>query len=113
MTTKKIESGEVINTGLLKGLANHLKVKGKAAEHNPHLTGDDSKEGRINLTASKAIASELNPELFATERREKIEKLKEQIQSGNYKPKSEDVAAALQQDIVFEILSNPTDAANE
>jgi len=113
MTTKKIGTGEELHTGLLKSLQAGIKRKKKEDGTVSNDSAENSGEGKINLQASHAIAAELHPELFAAERRDKINKLKELIQTGQYKPKSEDIAAALQQDIVFEILSTPKDAVNE
>ena len=113
MTTKKIGSNEELQTGLLRSLANGIKRKKKGEDSVSNDPAENSEDGKVNIQSSKSIASEINPEIFAAERREKVNKLKELIQSGQYNPKSEDIAAALQQDIVFEILSTPKDAANE
>ncbi len=111
MTTKRIQSGEELSS-LLRNLNNNQQKKkqvdGKEESLNPAIT-----EGKVNLDISRSINAELDPSLLAAERREKIDNLKALIKAGKYNPKSEDIAAALQQDIVFEILSNPSDAVNE
>lgn len=113
MTTKKIGSGEELN-GLLRGLTSNFKKKNKVTGQEGEEANENSAvDGRVNIELSKSINTELSPEILLSERSEKINKLKELIKSGKYNPKSEDIAAALEQDIVFEILSSPKEAVNE
>jgi anti-sigma28 factor (negative regulator of flagellin synthesis) len=62
----------------------------------------------VDVALSKSIASELDPAKLITERKEKIERLKQAIASGEYNPSSDMVAAAVGQDILFEILDSST-----
>lgn len=58
---------------------------------------------RINLDISKNIQRALDPEEISLERKEKIAKLKELIESGQYKPSSEAIAQSVSQELVQEI----------
>jgi anti-sigma28 factor (negative regulator of flagellin synthesis) len=58
---------------------------------------------RINLDISKNIQRALDPDEISLERKEKIAKLKELIESGQYKPSSEAIAQSLSQELVQEI----------
>ena len=107
MTVKKVNPGQDLQSdvvNLLKQNQASKKRAGASEEEERSTLGID--ESRVNLSVSRAINSELNPELISTERRAKIEKLKELIASGEYKPSSMDVARALTEEVAFEIFTS-------
>ena len=111
MTSKKIEASDELRSSLLKHLGNNAAKNKQSSATNPE--NNKLEEDKVNINVSRSIHNELDPQLLASERREKIDRLKQLIQSGEYKPSSQEVAAALNQEIVFEILSKPDTAANE
>lgn len=60
----------------------------------------------VDVSMSQLISTELDPTKMAAERREKIERLKKLIESGEYNPPASAIAAAVGQDIVFEVLDS-------
>jgi anti-sigma28 factor (negative regulator of flagellin synthesis) len=59
----------------------------------------------VDVTVAKMISDQFDPTKMAAERRDKIERLKKLIASGDYKPSSLDIAQAVEQELDFEILS--------
>ncbi|MBX7144135.1 MAG: flagellar biosynthesis anti-sigma factor FlgM [Oligoflexia bacterium] len=60
-------------------------------------------EDTVDVGVAKYIQAALDPEKLAAERKEKLERLKKAVQSGEYNPPAEAVAMAVGQDIVMEI----------
>lgn len=60
---------------------------------------------RVNLGIAQYISQELNVVDMQAKRRERVEELKRLVQNGEYKPKSEDVARAVGEEIVMEIMT--------
>lgn len=58
----------------------------------------------VKVGLAHAIASELNPDSMIAERAQRVQQLKSLIASGQYKPKSEEVAKSLGQELILEIL---------
>lgn len=104
MTTKKIGSSEELNSTLLNALRQPKKGK-KGIDSHDNSANEDSPE-KVDIALSRAINSELNSDRLAAERKEKVARLKELVQSGKYNPSSEAIAEAVGEEIVFEILSN-------
>lgn len=55
----------------------------------------------VSVGLAGAISAHLDPTKLAAERREKVERLKELVQAGKYKPSSDDVARALVEEIAY------------
>lgn len=70
------------------------------------LKGEDT----VDISLAQAIHQQLDLGDVEATRRQKVENLKKLVQSGQYNPPTEEVAKAVGEDIVFEILSN---ASNE
>lgn len=111
--TKKIQANDELNSSLLRNLAAQQKKTKKSADEEGKSERQSEGVDKINFGVSRNINSQLNPEVMAAERKEKVAKLKELVQSGNYKVSSEDIAAALNEEIFFEIISNSGEAVND
>ena len=76
------------------------KAAGAAVQQK---SGKDSATDSVDVTMAKMISEQLDPTRMAAERRDKIERLKKLIASGDYKPSSEAVAQAVLDEVGFEI----------
>jgi flagellar biosynthesis anti-sigma factor FlgM len=80
------------------------------AGQNRTETGAPAAPGRLKddsvqvSSLGSLMQSELDPTRMAAERKEKLERLKQQVQNGTYKPPLEEVAAAMSQELAFEIM---------
>lgn len=81
-------------------------VKEKSNSASQSSSGKNSSTDSVDVTVAKMISEQLDPTRMAAERREKIERLKQLIASGEYKPSSEAVAQAVLDELSFEIDSS-------
>lgn len=81
-------------------------VKEKSNSASQSSSGKNSSTDSVDVTVAKMISEQLDPTRMAAERREKIERLKKLIASGEYKPSSEAVAQAVLDELSFEIDSS-------
>lgn len=107
MTIKRVGSADDLQTGLVKSVLGNKE--GKPNTNPMQILGDGNAEQKIEVGLSRLINSELSPAALEAERKAKVEKLKELVAAGKYKPSSEDVALALGQEIAYEIMSAPKD----
>lgn len=63
-------------------------------------------EDKVSVSLGRAIQEHIDSLEFDGSRRQRVEELKKLVQSGQYKPPTEEVARAVGEDIVFEILTN-------
>lgn len=70
-------------------------------------------EDTVDIGLGAAINQTLDPAHLESERRKKIEDLKKQIQAGQYNPSSQDIAQAVGEEIVLEILSQGEESASD
>ncbi|MCO6431187.1 MAG: flagellar biosynthesis anti-sigma factor FlgM [Deltaproteobacteria bacterium] len=111
MTVKKVNPGEDLQSDLVSILKARKSQKLDKTVAPEEVENSVSAEERIKIGLGKAINAELNAELLKSERRNKVENLKELIAAGKYNPSSADVAQAVGEELVFEILSKPQSAA--
>lgn len=81
-------------------------LKEKAAKAASIKSEQSSKNDSVDVSVAKFISDQLDPTKMADERRKKIEELKKLIASGEYKPSSQAVAQALEDEIGFEIMTS-------
>jgi flagellar biosynthesis anti-sigma factor FlgM len=68
-------------------------------------TGVETRGDSVQVSSlANALRSHLDPASLADERSEKVKRLKDLIRSGQYNPKSEDVARAVSEELSIEIL---------
>ena len=101
-------------------LANRTDVQRANVKNDKNATAKSQVEAKsskqadtVNIGLSQFIQEALDPAKLETERKDKIEKLKSLIASGEYKPSSEAIASAVSQDITFEILDPETKFSEE
>ncbi len=87
-----------------KIIRQNLNAREKAADAAvSQKSGKGSSTDSVDVTMAKMISDQLDPTKMAAERRDKIERLKKLIASGEYKPSSEAVAQAVLDEVSFEI----------
>ena len=67
--------------------------------------GKVSGEDKISVSLGHAIQEQIDSLAFDPKRRDRVNELKQLVQSGQYNPPIPEVARAVGEDIVFEILS--------
>lgn len=91
----------------------HIRSKGLGqgqppADELPKTSSAGTGEDKVNVEIAKLINDQLNPDVLLAERRSRVEDLKRLVQSGQYKPKSEDVARSMIEEVATEIfMSGP------
>ena len=66
--------------------------------------GYPSKDSRVDVSLSRLIQDELGADQIEAERQARVEALKSQVQSGQYRPSSEAVAQAFVREVGAELL---------
>lgn len=99
----EIEQDALLNKRIDKGVTEGSSRPGAAKVGQAG--GEASRTDRVDVGLAQFISQELNVVDMQTKRRERVEELKRLVQSGEYKPKSEDVARAVGEDIVMEIMT--------
>lgn len=93
--------------------SDNLGAQQRAGRKDKKVTVEDlaqalgTSEDTVDVGVAKYIQATLDPEKLAAERKEKLERIKKAVQSGEYNPPAEAVALAVGQDIVMEILDSP------
>jgi anti-sigma28 factor (negative regulator of flagellin synthesis) len=85
----------------IEQLKNKLVQDKKAGKNE----GDSNDKIEVSKLAT-ALNGEFSPLQILSERQSKIDKIKEQLAAGTYRPSSEDIAKALADEISTEILSS-------
>lgn len=88
-------------------VSNQSQSNREAAKAGNERRAEKSQSDSVNVSMAKMIAGELDPTKLAAERREKIERLKQLIASGEYNPPADLVAQAISEEIDFEITTTP------
>jgi len=99
----EIEQDAVLSRRIDKGVTEGSNRPGAAKVEQPGMS--PGKTDRVDVGLAQYISQELNVVDMEKKRREKVEELKRLVQSGQYNPKSEDVARAVGEDIVMEIMT--------
>ena len=81
-------------------------LKEKAAKSASRDSDKASATDSVNVSLAKFMADQLDPTKMADERRQKIENLKKLIASGEYKPSSQAIAQAMEEELGFEIMTS-------
>ena len=81
-------------------------LKDKAAKAVSSKSDKSASNDTVEVSLAKFISDQLDPTKMADDRRKKIEELKKLIASGEYRPSSEAVAQAVEEEIGFEIMSS-------
>ena len=99
----EIEQEAVLNKRIDKRVTEGSGQPGTSPVEQPGnpLRGTD----RVDVGLAQLISQELNVVDMEKKRRERVEELKRLVQNGQYNPKSEDVARAVGEEIVMEIMS--------
>jgi anti-sigma28 factor (negative regulator of flagellin synthesis) len=83
------------------------QLKAKLAKERGANKQDGAANDKVEVSKlAAALNGEFSPFQMVSERQSKIDKIKEQLASGTYRPSSEDVAKALADEISTEILSS-------
>lgn len=99
----EIEQDALLNKRIDKGVTEGSNRPGAAKVGQAG--GEVGRTDRVDVGLAQFISQELNVVDMQTKRRERVEELKRLVQNGEYKPKSEDVARAVGEDIVMEIMT--------
>jgi anti-sigma28 factor (negative regulator of flagellin synthesis) len=91
---------EALESGLL---ARILKRRQEKKEAESKVSASSTGTDKVDVSIGRAIQDELNPQEILAARRQRVEELKELIAKGEYNPSSEDVAAAVLENLTFEI----------
>ncbi|MCB0354702.1 MAG: flagellar biosynthesis anti-sigma factor FlgM [Bdellovibrionales bacterium] len=105
MKIRKAEPSEVVRANA-QGVS-HSNAKDAQAAARKKAQSEYGSGDTVHLSLGRAIQSELNPELLLQERAERVAELKKLVNSGQYHRSSEDVAAAVGQELLYEISSAP------
>ena len=111
--TGKVKPRELIDSLLEQDAVQISRSKDAAAKAKSKVvTGDVTQDAgtaidKITLNAARSIQNGIDPLVMMQERADKVSKLKEMIESGEYKSDSQQVARAFGQEVVSEILLNP------
>lgn len=81
-------------------------LKDKVAKSIGSKSDKSSATDSVDVSVAQFISQQLDPTKMADERRQKIENLKKLIASGEYKPSSQAVAQAVEEEIGFEIMTS-------
>ena len=96
--------------------ANKKNVRGKGDEERTAAAtaqaGHNVTE-RIDVALGRAINSELDPIAMARERQARVDNLRKLIESGQYNPKSEDIARAILEETFYQSQGAPPDIIEE
>jgi anti-sigma28 factor (negative regulator of flagellin synthesis) len=99
----EIEQEAVLSKRIEKGVTEGSSRPGaaKVDQSRGALGGAD----RVDVGLAQYINQEMNVVDMEKKRRERVEELKRLVQNGQYNPKSEDVARAVGEEIVMEIMT--------
>lgn len=85
--------------GLRKGV-----LKNSGSEEGAAATGNVKADSVKVSNLASLLGQELNPSTLLAERRDKVERLKQLVNSGQYKPNLDSVAGAVGEELTLEIL---------